>query len=417
MPSVKFYLESKVKGENKKLLPIFLYVRAKGKTLKVYTERKCTRHAWDVDRNRASPRKFNNATELNGFLSELEEETYNTFNYNARNGLLTTKDDLLRLIQKLGGNAMNDQSLIRFATEFLSKTKLSEATLKAYRTTINTLNEYKLAKRKSALDFNDIDLNFYDDFTSWLWKEKHLNDNSVGKHIKIIKALMSQAFERDLHSNLHFKKKKFHAIKNETDSVYLTHDELLKLLKQSFKDNEKLKKVRDVFLVACWTGLRFSDLSRVTKDKFIVEDKIEMLKIESQKTGEIVKIPISPLAKPILERYNFHLPILSNQKMNEYLKQIAEEAAIDQEVELTDLKGGKKVRKTFKKHELITTHTARRSFASNLYLQGVSSKSIMAVTGHRTEKAFLAYIKLSQMERIRDISTHFKKAHRNLKIS
>lgn len=407
--SVKFYLESRVKGDDKKPLPIFLYLRHSGRTLKVFTERKCPRAWWDTKRGRANTRKHKSAIELNGFLSDLEEQSANLFNYNSRTGKITTKEQLTKLIQQVSGSPVNDQDFLGFAEEFVGVARLAPSTLKSYRTTIRVLEEFAAAKRK-VLEFNDIDLHFYDDFTTWLWN-KGLNDNSVGKHIKIIKSLMSQAFERDLHGSLHFKKKKFKVYKREGDAVYLTERELASIRELKLS-NERLAKVRDAFLVASWTGLRFSDLARITREKFIIEEKIPLFQIESQKTGEIVKIPISPVVRPILEKYDYEIPVLSNQKMNEYLKELCKAAKIDSVIEVTDMRAGKKVRRKCPKYQLITTHTARRSFASNLYLQGVPSRSIMAVTGHRTEKAFLTYIKLSAMERIRAIDTHFRKRHK-----
>lgn len=430
--SVKFYLESKTRGklkkkgdskkllpiskgkskikyDSKKLLPIFLYIRDKGKTIKVFTERKCTAHAWDIENWRANPRKFRNSIELNGFLSDVEEESSNLYNYNSRKGIHNTKEQFKRLIQRLSGHQTEEQSLLKFLDSYIAKANYTESTKTTYNFTRNALELYSIEKRK-RLDFNDIDLNFYDDFTSWLWK-RGLNDNTVGKHIKHIKALMSQAFERDLHSNMHFRKKKFQVFKRPSDSIYLNEAELQKLLALDLSNNEILAKVRDTFIIASWTGLRFSDLARLTPDKFIIEDDLEILKIETEKTGEIVKIPISPIVKPILERYNFKIPVLSNQKMNEYLKDIGELAKIEQDVEISDMRAGIKSREIFKKYDLITTHTARRSFASNLYIQGIPARSIMAITGHRTEKAFMAYIKLSHMEKIRLIDTHFKIIH------
>src|SRR5688572_23126466 len=107
--SVKYYLESKVKGNDHKALPIFLYIRHKRKTLKVFTERKCARSAWIVANGRANPRKYRGAAELNGFLGELEEEALNHFNYNARKGIITTKEQLIKIINDLSGNAVDDQ--------------------------------------------------------------------------------------------------------------------------------------------------------------------------------------------------------------------------------------------------------------------------------------------------------------------
>ena len=117
------------------------------------------------------------------------------------------------------------------------------------------------------------------------------------------------------------------------------------------------------------------------------------------KTGEFVTVPMHPMVKEIIGKYNSEVPYsLSNQKMNEYLKDIGEAAKLDEKRIIVKTKGGVREEKTFSKFQLITTHTARRSFATNLYNQGFPAIYIMKITGHRTEKAFLKYIKIEQEE-------------------
>ena len=117
------------------------------------------------------------------------------------------------------------------------------------------------------------------------------------------------------------------------------------------------------------------------------------------KTVEFVTIPMHSMVKEIITKYNGEVPSsLSNQKMNEYLKDIGEAAELDEKRIIVKTKGGEREEKTFSKFQLITTHTARRSFATNLYNQGFPSIYIMKITGHRTEKAFLKYIKIEQEE-------------------
>lgn len=420
--SIKFYLESKAEGnDNKnrdsvrdtkewqqKMFPIFLYVRRRGdKIIKVYTERKCNWHAWDPKKFRANAKKFSGAIELNGFLSDIEEEVANKFNYNSRKGILTSKDDIIRTIAELNGSGLKQYGFIEFAQEYVDKSTFAPNTKKGYQQTINALKEYSLKKRR-LLDFNSIDLNFYDNYTTFLWK-KGLNDNTVGTHIKHIKSVMNEGFERDLHSNMKYKKKGFLVLRKDSDSIYLSESEIEKLMAVDLSNDEKLERVRDVFCADCWLGLRYSDLIRVTKDKIVEEDGVTLFKIEMEKTGEVVRIPISPRARPLLEKYDYNLPVISSQKFNEYLKVIGGKAKINNQIEVTTMKAGKKVRKTFSKFDLITSHTARRSFATNLYLQGVQSQYIMAVTGHKTEKSFRAYLRLSDMQKVKEIDRHFKK--------
>ncbi|MBU1820883.1 MAG: site-specific integrase, partial [Bacteroidetes bacterium] len=161
----------------------------------------------------------------------------------------------------------------------------------------------------------------------------------------------------------------------------------------------------------CYTGLRFSDFSQLRKENIIYEGRI--LTVATQKTGTRVFIPISPKVTAILEKHNWEPPrAMSNQKMNDYLKELAEEAELTDRVELSQTKGGKRISKYIEKHKLVSTHTARRSFATNAYLAGVPTIDIMKITGHKTETSFMKYIKVSGEETaIRMLEhDHFKKS-------
>lgn len=419
--SVKFYLESRSLEDDKKLLPIFLYVRHKsisynGRQIKVYTDRKCNRYGWDNTRGRVNEKKFKGDRQLNNFLNILENRVKNLFNSNLEKEQPTTKEEVQSIVNKLN-NVGDDRKnvpilLTEFAENFVAASNLSPNTKKSYRTTINVLKEYATHARKQ-LTFDAVnDFNFYDNLTHFLTTQKNLNDNSVGKNVKILKSLMTEALKRGHHSNLLFKQ--FKVFKREADAVYLSEAELETLYNLDLSGNDSLRKVRDLFYVACWLGLRFSDLMRVTKDKFTEEEGIKLFKIETQKTGDVIRIPVSKAGiLPILKRYSYSLPTISNQKLNQYVKELCKKAKIDQPVEITDIKGGKKTRQKVPKHELISSHTARRSFATNLYLQGIPVHSIMAVTGHRTERAFLTYLKLTNMQKIVEIDKHFKLERRS----
>ena len=131
------------------------------------------------------------------------------------------------------------------------------------------------------------------------------------------------------------------------------------------------------------------------------------IKIATQKTGETVVVPIKNVVRQIFHKYNGELPsIISNQKMNEYLKAIGEKARISSDIVKTFTKRAKRQSETFKKHNLITTHTARRSFATNAFLNDVPTISIMKITGHKTEKAFMKYIKISPEENANKLVSH-----------
>jgi integrase len=177
----------------------------------------------------------------------------------------------------------------------------------------------------------------------------------------------------------------------------------------------KLDRVRDLFLVGCWTGLRFSDFTRINKNN-IKKDRIE---ITTQKTNTKIIIPIFKIVRAILFKYNGDLPrAISNQKMNEYLKDICKlipELNVPSEKSLT--KGGLKVVENKLKYELVQCHTARRSFATNMYLDNLQIYHIMGITGHQTEKQFLRYIKMTNDESANVIELHWENKYKKSKTS
>jgi integrase len=206
---------------------------------------------------------------------------------------------------------------------------------------------------------------------------------------------MNEALDRKLTTNIQFKNKRFKKLEEESENIYLAADEVDKISRLDLTENPTLDKVRDIFIIACNTGLRFSDLIQL-KSENIINDGLQ-IKITTRKTGEIIVVPIKSVVRQVFHKYNGELPsLLSNQKMNEYLKIIGEKAEISSDVVKTFTKRGKRQSEIFKKFDLITTHTARRSFATNAFLNDVPAVSIMKMTGHRTERAFMNIFALAR---------------------
>ena len=276
--------------------------------------------------------------------------------------------------------------------------------LREYERTFFYLQEFaKLQKREP--DFEDITLDFYHDFVKYLQSEKTITrkngkevkepglaKNTIGKKIQTLKIFLNAATEDGLNQNKQYKSQRFKAVKEDTDSIYLNTDELNSMANLDLSDNKRLETVRDLFLIGCWTGLRFSDWDKVSENN-IQNGK---LVIKQSKTGNPVVIPLHPVTRVILNKYKYQLPgIISNQKFNLYLKEVAKMAGISGKEQKTITKGGITRTISFEKWEMVGTHTARRSFATNLFFRGVPSISIMAVTGHKTESSFLKYIKVT----------------------
>jgi integrase len=153
--------------------------------------------------------------------------------------------------------------------------------------------------------------------------------------------------------------------------------------------------VRDWFLLLAWTGCRFSDLEKVVK----TDIKDGFITFRQQKTKHKVTIPLHPVVLDILEKYNYDLPpVITNQRFNEYIKDAAKMAEINAVETTTKTAGGKLTTEKFEKWEQISSHTGRRSFCTNMYKRGLQTLMIMSISGHRTEKSFLKYIKVRQEE-------------------
>jgi integrase len=184
--------------------------------------------------------------------------------------------------------------------------------------------------------------------------------------------------------------------KDNSVSPSLNEKELETIFKLDLQDFPMLDNARDLFLIGCWTGLRYSDFSRLKLENI----DGEYIKIETKKTGETVIIWMHPVIMKILKKHNGEMPhTISLQKLNTYIKEFCKLIPMfDTDIEIIKTIGGEKTKQTFKKYEKITTHTARRSFASNMYHRKMKTYDIMKITGHNTERTFLNYVKITPKE-------------------
>jgi integrase len=395
----KFHLDKK-EGQDS---PIFLSLHHRGKRIKVYTEKKIDAAKWDIKACRANPRKYKtNCIGFNEFLQNLDDEVEKIVNENRP----ISKGDLKAIVDKANGKA-TDTTFFGFAESFiqtqLAKSEIKPMSAKGYRTTLNHLKAFN-----PSLAFKDITLDFYDKFVTYL-KLKGRAPNSIGTNVKHLKWFMAAALDRDLHTNVAFKKKSFKTIVEETDQIYLTRKELRELAQKPLI--ERLKKVADAFVLNSYLGMRFSDLDQIQKDNFKKDDNLLYLHMVQGKTGNKIRIPVPNDALPILRKYKFTCPVInpkgkliSVQKFNDYLKEAAEAAGIDA---IEDIRKGGKVEK-LPKYSLIKSHTARRAFATNLFLDEVPIQNIMAITGHKEESTFLLYVRADQLTKAKGLAKHYQ---------
>lgn len=275
-------------------------------------------------------------------------------------------------------------------------------TKREYARTYYYIQEYE-KNRKIRLEFCDIDKLFFNDFVTYL-QELNLSTNTIWHKTVSIKAVMKAANEQELTDNTKYAT--FKNISEESQAVALSEKELDLLANFDFSQYPRLERTRDLFLIGCWTGLRFSDFTRIKRENI----KDNMLTIQQQKTNEFVTIPLHPVFISIWEKYNGVLPSdISNRQFNDNLKDVCKEAGINERVMKSITKGGKKQTTVYEKCQLVSSHTARRTFATNLYKSGFPSISIMQITGHKTESSFLKYIKVTKEEHAKMLMMHWSK--------
>lgn len=367
---------------------------------------------------------FPNARKINERLGEIEVKALRILE-ELRSELKLTKDTFRDKIEAFVNPAPlpiapTETPLFAFVRDFIKKSperinpssgkKIEYRTIQKYETVFAVLQEFgKEYPRK--IDFDTMDLDFYGDFTEYLTNRKKFAANNVGKYIQTLKTFLNEATAKGINVKADYKSRRFKVVKESADSIYLDESELQRLYEFDLSKNVRLERVRDLFLVGCWTGLRFSDLTNISPEH--VREGI--IRIEQSKTGGKVVIPCHPIVKAIMNKYSGNLPrAISNQKMNDYLKELCRLSGMVELVHKSITKAGVRITQTFEKWELVSTHTARRSFATNAYKMDVPTITIMKITGHRTEKAFLSYIKLSEEEHAQIIANAWEGRYKRL---
>lgn len=372
---------------------------------------------WDIKKQRIKQgRAHSKRDTINNALGTLEDHIISLWNAQIDKSLLDA-DWLQDTVNKFFISRSKEIketysiSLMGFINNFMKNIddhvnkrtgrKLAARTIKKHERSQTVIKEFVNSKYGGIL-LQDINYQFYEDFLKYLTNTEGLAINTVGKYISGLKMFLNQAKQKGVYIDTD----DFTKLSEISDSIYLNEDELLKIYNLDLSENKRLEKVRDLFIVGCWTGLRFGDLTALTKDIISGERVI----IEDQKTGNKIPLPFHWMTKAILEKYKYDLPIdISNQKFNEYIKEVCDKAKIKDVIVKGITKAGKRKKDSYLKYKLVTAHTARRSFATNLYNSDFPTISIMAITGHKTEKAFLSYIKVTPEEHAKKLERHWDK--------
>jgi integrase len=288
-----------------------------------------------------------------------------------------------------------------------SNERLTPGTLKTYKTGLSFLSSSRLG---STL-LTEVDMEWYRRFVSRAEgggsHKSALSKNYIGKLVKLVKRVIRFAENQGAEVNPAYRQREFKVLTEETTSVYLSETEIDRIRELDLENDKGLALTRDLFTLGCYSGLRYSDFTALSQSNVREYEGVRMFDVRSQKTGERVSIPIHPIVESILAQRNGDTPpFQSDQIMNRNLKILGALAGLDDDVEVERTEGGKRTARVVPKHELLVTHTARRSFCTNAYLSGLDSIDIMAISGHKTEAHFLRYIKVTREQRAKRISEH-----------
>ncbi len=431
MTTTRFFTKTKAKDRSK-LVPVYVRVSC-GRGIDIVSKTDLVIKAlnWNNGTQRTRQRaenrsggKYDFDNRIASMKKHLEDEIEKIPQSDLGSEWLKTAIDRFHHPEKYTVNLFSfiESFISRSSTRMNRRTKkpISYKMQREYEVTFGYLKKFSLQKGRN-IDFKDIDLNFYDEFTHFLQessanpdakdqaeREKKLSVNTIGKKIQTLKIFLNAASGEGHITNPAYKNSAFVSVSEDSDAIYLNEEELERIARADLSTRPQLDRVRDLFLVGCWTGCRFSDISQVRAENI----SAGLIAIHQQKTGNKVLIPLHPVVTAILNKYKGELPrLISNQKFNKALKEIALEAKITGEVSKRITRGGMTIESRIDKSDMVTSHTARRSFATNLHNSGFDDRKIMQITGHRSLSAFERYIKITSDESALDLRKHWNLSH------
>jgi len=408
MAKVNFYLKDP-KGKTETL--IFLFFSYEGNRLKYSTGELINPKNWNEENQRVK-KSFKACFEINNLLDRIEGEVKQIYREAITNNQKISPEFLRISLEKRTSPQVSEKvGFYDYYQEFVETQKATKSirTIQKYKTLFNHIKDFQ-TKKHFIVQFDKIDTKFYELFIAFYINDKKLLNNSIAKYIKTLKTFLNWATDRGYNLNIAYQK--FKAKEKDTDIIYLTEQELFNLYYLDLSENTKLSKVRDTFCFGCFTGLRYSDIQKVQK----VNLRNEELHLVSDKTTERMIVPLNEYALTILERNNYSLPVISNQKTNEFLKELGEYAEIYEPIILTKFRGAEEIQITKLKYEFLTSHTARRTFVTLSLEKGMRPEIVMNITGHKVYATFKKYIKLTSKATLNEMKNIWNTEPKLIKI-
>ena len=411
--NIIFTLESRKKDgvlitEN---VPIRMRVNFASKRIEFTTGYRIDSAKWDADKQRVkngcSNKLKQSASEINASLLEYYTEIQSIFKRFEVEDVMPTPEQIKEAFNALHKPVSEEpkpkketlpcdffQVFDDFVEDCGRQNNWTDSTFEKFAAVKNHLTNFR-----EGLTFEFFDERGLNDYVGYLRDVKEMRNTTIGKQLSFLKWFLRWAFKKGVHQNNAYDSYKPKLKSTQKKIIFLTWDELNRLREFKIPSNKQaLERVRDVFLFQCFTGLRYSDVFNLRRSD-IKGDHIEVTTV---KTSDSLIIELNNHSKAILDKYKdvvFEddkvLPVITNQKMNDYLKELAELAGIDEPVRQTYYKGNERIDDVTPKYALLGTHAGRRTFICNALALGIPPQVVMKWTGHSDYKAMKPYIDIA----------------------
>ena len=379
------------------LIPIQFVVRAEGIRIRKNVGASTKELYWTGSRIKPNLKKedSNNYQFINDELQRIESKVNDIFFFFRANKIPYSKEKFLEQYQSNGIKINSEFDFFKCFDEYLLSGSLTKAynTIKAQKTIRGYL--YTFQKETGFnLYFDKINHVFYEELMKYSFLVKKIKNNYFAKIIAVLKSFLKWCTDKGYNNLRDFEK--FKGIEHDVDIIYLTHDELMQLYNHDF-GNSRLNHTKDFYCMGCFTGLRFSDLSQLHRAN-ITESHIN-ISIQKTKTQNHI-IRLNKFSKEILDKYRETiyepLPHISMQKFNDYIKECCKVVGINKLITITGFVGTKKIQNTLPKYQLITSHTARKTFITNSLLLGMEPKAIKKIANIKKDAVLDKYMKITE---------------------
>ena len=411
--NIIFTLESRKKDgvlitEN---VPIRMRVNFASKRIEFTTGYRIDATKWNADKQRVkngcSNKLKQSASEINASLLEYYTEIQSIFKRFEVEDVMPTPEQIKEAFNALHKPVSEEpkpkkealpcdffQVFDDFVEDCGRQSNWTDSTFEKFAAVKNHLTNFR-----EGLTFEFFDERGLNDYVGYLRDVKEMRNSTIGKQLSFLKWFLRWAFKKGLHQNNDYDSYKPKLKSTQKKIIFLTWEELNKLREFEIPAaKQALDRVRDVFLFQCFTGLRYSDVFNLRKSD-IKDDHIEVTTV---KTSDSLIIELNNHSKAILDKYKdvaFEddkvLPVITNQKMNDYLKELAELVGIDEPVRQTYYRGNERIDEVTPKYALLGTHAGRRTFICNALALGIPPQVVMKWTGHSDYKAMKPYIDIA----------------------